>query len=84
MSGTGIIEADGYFNYKINLKAKTDVVVKDIRLEIPFNPAVAQYIMGMGLPGKLLTENYQGGWNGPYDSFWLGNTKGGLWCDLRG
>ena len=84
MSGTGIIEADGYFNYKINLKAKTDVVVKDIRLEIPFNPAVAQYIMGMGLPGKLLTENYHGGWNGPFDSFWLGNTKGGLWCELRG
>lgn len=84
MSGTGTIESDGYFNYKIILKALKDVNVKDVRLEIPFNPKVAQYIMGMGLPGMLLPDQYEGGWNGPYDSFWIGNTKGGLWCELRG
>jgi hypothetical protein len=84
MSGVGIVESDGYFNFKIKLKASEAVDLKDVRIEIPFKSEVAKYMMGMGLPGTTVPESHSAKWDGPYDSFWLGNTKGGLWCELRG
>ena len=36
LAGTGIVESDGYINYKIKVSALRNVSVKDIRLEIPF------------------------------------------------
>ena len=84
ISGTGIVESDGYINYKINVRALKDVPVKDIRLEIPFEETTAQYIIGMGLPGTAVPQSHQSGWRGPFDSFWVGNGSAGLWCELRG
>ncbi|MEZ4968548.1 MAG: DUF6067 family protein [Flavobacteriaceae bacterium] len=82
--GNGTIEADGYIHYKIKLKALQSLDVKDIRLEIPFKKEVAEYIMGMGLPGTTVPENHSAKWEGPHDSFWIGNTAAGLWFELRG
>ena len=84
MSGVGIIEADGYLNYKISLHALKDVNLTDVRLEIPMKNAVASYMMGMGLPGSEVSEVHDSKWQGPHDSFWIGNEKGGLWCEMRG
>ena len=84
ISGVGIIESDGYINYKIHLKALNDVNVNDIRLEIPVNPEIAEYMMGMGLPGTIVPQNHVAKWKGPYDSFWIGNAQAGIWCELRG
>ena len=84
ISGVGVIESDGYFNYKIHLTAKSDVSIKDIRLEIPVQNDVAEYMMGMGLPGTTVPQNHEAKWKGPYDSFWIGNTRAGIWCELRG
>jgi hypothetical protein len=84
ITGVGVIESDGYINYKINLKALNDININDIRLEIPFNNAIAEYLMGMGLPGTKLPQNHDAKWKGPYDSFWIGNTHAGIWCELRG
>ncbi|HSO88411.1 MAG TPA: glycoside hydrolase domain-containing protein [Draconibacterium sp.] len=82
--GIGSIESDGYINYRITLKALSDINLNDVRLEIPFSGEVAQYMMGMGLPGTSVPENHQSKWKGPYDSFWIGNPEGGIWCELRG
>ena len=38
----------------------------------------------MGLPGQKMPESHHSKWKGPQDSFWIGNTKGGLHCELRG
>jgi len=84
LHGVGIVESDGWLNYKIRLKATNYFEVKDIRLEIPFKKEIAEYIMGMGLPGQKTPENHQAKWKGPQDSFWIGNAKGGLHCELRG
>ncbi len=84
MSGIGEVESDGYLNFKIKLKASQPLELKDVRLELPFKKEVAKYMMGMGLPGTSVPEKLDAKWDGPYDSFWMGNTKGGLWCELRG
>lgn len=84
LHGVGVVEADGWLNYKIKLKAKSDTEVKDIRLEIPFNKDIATHMMGMGLPGQKVPENHHSKWKGPQDAFWIGNAKGGLHCELLG
>ena len=84
LSGIGAIESDGYINYKIHLKALNDINIKDIRLEMPFSNEIADYMMGMGLPGTTVPKSHEAKWRGPYDSFWVGNTHGGIWCELRG
>lgn len=84
LRGVGTVESDGWLNYKIRLKAKDDISLKDIRLEIPFNKEMATYMMGMGLPGQKTPKAHQAKWKGPQDAFWMGNTKGGLHCELRG
>uniref|UniRef100_UPI0032168D20 glycoside hydrolase domain-containing protein n=1 Tax=uncultured Draconibacterium sp. TaxID=1573823 RepID=UPI0032168D20 len=84
LDGIGTIESDGYINYKITLKAKNAVSLKDIRLEIPFKKEVAKFMMGMDLPGSVVPEKHSAKWNGPHDSFWMGNTNVGIWCELRG
>jgi hypothetical protein len=84
INGVGIIEADGFINYKLKVKALNTIKVKDIRLEIPFRQEVAKYMMGMDLPGTTVPKSHEAKWNGPHDSFWIGNAKAGIWCELRG
>ncbi|HSH19766.1 MAG TPA: glycoside hydrolase domain-containing protein, partial [Draconibacterium sp.] len=84
INGVGIIEADGYINYKLKVKALNTVNLKDIRLEIPFKRELAKYMMGMDMPGTAVPKSHEAKWNGPHDSFWIGNTKAGIWCEIRG
>lgn len=84
VKGVGTIESDGHINYKVNLQAKTSVAVKDIRLELPLNKAIARYMMGMDLPGTAVPKNHNTKWNGPHDSFWIGDEHAGIWCEFRG
>ena len=84
LRGEGVAESDGYLRYSFHLQAKEDIRVKDIRLEIPFRSEIAEYLMGMGLPGSAMPRRHQSKWKGPEDSFWIGNTRAGLWMELRG
>jgi hypothetical protein len=84
IEGIGTIESDGFINYKLKLKALNTLDVKDIRLELPFNKDVVKYMMGMDLPGTTMPQKHKAKWNGPHDSFWMGNEKAGIWCELRG
>jgi hypothetical protein len=78
------LEADGYIRYRYTIQALRDLDIADIRLEIPFKADAARYMMGMGFAGGFVPEKYETAWAGPYDSFWVGNTYGGLLCELRG
>lgn len=82
--GVGSIESDAYIHYNIKLKAKNAIRLKDIRLEIPIKKEVAQYMMGMDLPGTAVPVSHHAKWNGPHDSFWIGSVAAGIWCELRG
>ncbi len=84
LEAIGKVESDGWINYEYKVKAKNDIEVEDIRLEIPFRKEIATYMMGMGLPGQNAPDFHEAKWEGPQDSFWVGNVKGGLHCELRG
>lgn len=78
------LEFDGYQHYTITLTSKEFIHLEDIFLEIPFDPEVADYMMGMNLPGCAVPEHHETQWEKPQDAFWVGNTEGGLWCEIRG
>ena len=80
----GVTEFDGHLNYKIKIKAKSDVALENFKIDIPFKTAVAEYMMGMGLAGTIVPDNHASRWKGPQDSFWVGNTYGGLHVEMRG
>lgn len=84
LSGSGTVESDGYLLYRVTLKALKDVKMKDVRLEIPLKAEIAREMKGMSLPGTEVPARHAAKWEGPHDSFWIGNTHGGLWCELRG
>lgn len=78
------IESDGYLLYRYTLKAVHPVAIRDVRLELPFRADRARTMMGMGRMGSEVPERYYGIWEGAHDSFWMGDQRGGLWCELRG
>jgi len=80
----GTMESDGHVNYKFAVVPKKDLVVKDIRLELPVKESIAEYFMGMGLPGMICPTEYSWKWKGPQDSFWTGNVTAGIHVELRG
>lgn len=84
LEGEGSLEADGYLRFRITLRARHPMKLDDVQLEIPFRKETALYMMGMGLPGGAVPDQHRSRWKGPEDSFWLGNTRGGLWVELRG
>lgn len=84
MDMTRTLEADGYMRYTISIEAKKDINLDDILLRFPFRKEVAQYLIGMDLPGGEVPKTHQAKWRGPHDSFWIGDTRVGLWVELRG
>jgi len=78
------LEFDGYQRYTISLNIKEALSLDDFKLNIPFLPETASYMMGMGLPGCSTPKSHTGKWLKPQDSFWIGNSEGGLWCEIRG
>jgi hypothetical protein len=77
-------ESDGWLRYTFSLDARFSISVADMRLEIPIKTGNSTYVMGMGLPGSNTPANHDAKWEGPHDSFWLGSTRAGLYCELRG
>jgi hypothetical protein len=78
------IESDGYCRYRYTLRAKENLHLADVRLEIPFARDVATSMIGMQRLGSDVPERHYALWEGPHDSFWLGGAEGGIWCELRG
>jgi hypothetical protein len=77
---SGRMEFDGFVDYRLRLKAKTPVWIKDIRLEIPVAADKAVYMMGLNHEGGLRTPDWKWKWDVSknQDMLWLGAVNGGL------
>jgi hypothetical protein len=82
---TGLMEFDGFIDYKLKLTAKTDSKIKDIRLEIPVTKEKAIYMMGLGHEGGYLTSDWKWKWDlsKNQDMLWIGAVNGGLRVKLK-
>lgn len=83
----GIFEFDGSIDYKFTVKAKRDIAVKDIRLELPYDAYASKYWMGLGNKGGLRNNqeiNWQWNIDKHQDKIWMGNVNAGLNLILKG
>jgi len=80
------MDFDGYVNFQITVKAERDILVKDMRLEIPIHREFATFMMGMGHKGGYRSKEWQWKWdrNLHQDSVWIGDVDAGLQCKLKG
>lgn len=58
-------EFDGWFDTKYSIRAKKDVKIDDIRLEIPMKEKVAQVFSGFGAQGMKTPREFRATWDGP-------------------
>ena len=78
------MEYDGYIHYLLHLSSEKNLTVKDVRLVTEYNEVSQKYMMGCGVNGGLRPQEYEWNWEGPYDSYWMGNTRAGLHTEFRG
>ncbi len=78
------MEFDGCILHSIKVKAKRDVSVKDIRLEVPVRKEVATYMMGMGWRGGKRPKEWQWSWDAkrPNNMVWIGDWDAGIQIKL--
>ena len=80
----GEMEFDGRLSYTCKVTSKSDILLQDIRLELPLKKEFATYMIGMGRMGGFTPKNHLSRWMKTEDSFWIGTTTGGIHCELRG
>ena len=82
----GLLEYDGFANYRCQIQSSTPVKVKDIRLEFAVAPEAATYFMGLGKAGGKCPESIDWKWNPEFnqDGFWIGAVNVGFKIQLYG
>ncbi len=80
------MEFDGCLLYRVALEARRDTVLRDVRLEVPVNRDIAEYMMGMNRRGGYRPERWEWKWNieRADNMVWLGNADAGLQLKLAG
>lgn len=84
MIAHGSLDFDGTLHYTATFHADHDASLSDVVLDIPLRRDAAKYFMGIGHKGGFLPGNYTWHWDGPQDSFWIGDVHGGIHCEFRG
>lgn len=78
---TGTFEFDGFTKISIEIKAKKEIFVRDIRLEIPYAESASSLFMGLGrVGGKRSFDQFVWSWDKAkrQDEFWMGSVNSGL------
>jgi hypothetical protein len=86
------VEPDGHVACRFRLQAASPFQATNLLLSIPVQIKLkntnlieaATYFMGIGLPAGRTPTNYTWRWEGPYNSFWIGNAHAGLHVKLLG
>lgn len=78
------VEPDGWMKYFFEVRILRDLEVSDMQLRIPYSKENSGYLSGMNLFGVETPDNHDAKWDSIYDAFWMGSTRGGLYCELRG
>ena len=83
----GRLDYTGSGQLSITLRAKRDLEVKDIRLEVPWREEAARYFMGLNhrggrRPGEPVTWTWDV--TKRQDCFWMGDVNAGLMLRLKG
>lgn len=84
----GRMEFDGFVRYTVDVAARGEAVVKDLRLVTEYTPYASEYMMGaayMWNDGGRRPQSYSWDWkSGHYDSYWSGGPEAGLHVEFRG
>jgi Family of unknown function (DUF6067) len=87
MDVSAAVEFDGFLSYTVKVTALADLDLKDIDMHIPFQPDMAQYMMGLGLKGGYRPDSmYRWKWDVTHknqDGAWIGEVNAGLQYSLR-
>ncbi|MGE3526864.1 MAG: glycoside hydrolase domain-containing protein, partial [Gemmatimonadales bacterium] len=79
------LEFDGNMEFRVAIRARERVTLRDIRLEIPLSRDVARYAMGLGLKGGSAPERFDWTWDVTHnqDGAWIGDVNAGLQFSLK-
>jgi len=79
------MEFDGFVDCKVAVTAINDAAVSDIRLEVPWSPEAAKYMMGLGFKGGLRPATFDWAWDQKknQDALWIGTVNAGMQVALR-
>ncbi|MGL5681889.1 MAG: glycoside hydrolase domain-containing protein [Marinifilaceae bacterium] len=81
----GLMEFDGFMEYRVKVKANENTNVDDIRLEVPMNAKVAKYWLGLGSEGSYRPQKGEWKWDATknQEGYWFGDVNAGLQCLFR-
>ena len=77
----GTFGFDGISNFRLQVKPKRNIQVKDIRLEVPYTAYASRYMMGLGHKGGFRPDSlirWQWDTDKHQDKIWMGNVNAGM------
>jgi hypothetical protein len=81
------LEFDGFLAYTVKITALQDIDLKDVTMHIPFEKAMAPYLMGLGQKGGYRPDSlFHWKWDVAHknqDGAWIGAVNGGIQYSLR-
>ena len=87
MDVSAALEFDGFLAYTVKITASRDIDLKDVTMHIPFEKAMATYLMGLGQKGGYRPDSmYHWKWDVAHknqDGAWIGAVNGGIQYSLR-
>ena len=81
----GTLEFDGHLDVQLTVTATHDLLLADLRLEMPLRAEAAVYLMGMGCPGGYRPARWEYGWNltRANNAIWVGVPHAGVQLKLQ-
>ena len=86
LSIDGSAEFDGFVHYRVKLTSKTQLRLKDVRLEVPYSREASPYQLGLGYRGGYTPQETDWKWNIAFhqDCVWLGDVPLGAQWRFKG
>lgn len=78
------MEYDGYLRYKFKVSSAKNISINNIKTISTYSSYASKYFMGIGFKGGARPKQHHWDWQGPYDSYWMGNANAGLHVEFRG